>query len=140
MPLVTLRNVEEIMVTKDRQESNKEDSDNEKLTVSPPSVYDSVEATVKYSSYVDRQHRDMESWRKAQGMRIPPDLIYEHEIFPTFSNEELERLDSIRPRSFAEASKISGMTPQSLVYLYHHVTKRNRKRDQRAKTANSLQK
>merc|ERR1740139_1311140 len=104
MPLVTLRNVEEIMITKDREESYKKDSDIERFTVSPTYVYDSVEATVKYSSYVDRQHRDMESWRKAQGMRIPPDLIYEHKIFPTFSNEEIEKLNSVLPGTFAEAS------------------------------------
>jgi tRNA uridine 5-carboxymethylaminomethyl modification enzyme len=71
----------------------------------------------------------MESWRKAQGMRIPPDLVYEHEKFPTFSKEEIEKLSSARPKTFAEASQISGVTPQSLVYLYHHITRRNRRRD-----------
>ena len=137
MPHVTLRNVEEIMVTMDQQETSSEDSDSEKLTISPASVSDSVEAIVKYSSYVDRQHRDMESWRKAQGMRIPPDLTYEHKQFPTFSNEEIEKLNSVLPGTFAEASKISGVTPQSLVYLYHHVNKMNRKRDRLTKTINS---
>ena len=67
-------------------------------------------------------------------MRIPPDLEYEHELFPTFSKEELEKLSKVRPETFADASKISGVTPQSLVYLYHHVTRRNQKRDRRAKS------
>ena len=97
----------------------------------PASVVDTVEAAVKYQSYVRRQAKDMDSWRKAQGMRIPPDLVYEHENFPTFSKEELEKLQRLRPTTFAEASNISGVTPQSLVYLYHYVTGRNRKRDGR---------
>mmetsp|Transcript_119 Transcript_119/g.310 ORF Transcript_119/g.310 Transcript_119/m.310 type:complete len:763 (+) Transcript_119:201-2489(+) len=144
MPHVTLRNVEDIMVAVDRERREKKDSDSEQmdepfeLTWSPASVYDSVEAIVKYRSYVDRQHQDMESWRKAQGMRIPPDIAYEHKLFPSFSKEELEKLAQSRPDTFADASKISGVTPQSLVYLYHHVTRRNLKRDRRAKSkANS---
>ena len=134
MPHVTLKNVEDIMIAVDqerRQEEGPENMADFEMTPSPPSVFDTVEAAVKYQSYVQRQHRDMESWRKAQGMRIPPDLVYEHKSFPTFSKEELEKLSSARPTTFAEASQISGVTPQSLVYLYHHVTGRNRKRDGR---------
>jgi len=139
MPHVTLKNVEDIMTAVDRESRDKRVSDDEEgdesfeFTSSPASVFDSVEAVVKYRSYVDRQHRDMESWRKAQGMRIPPDIVYEHDLFPTFSNEELEKLAIARPETFAEASKISGVTPQSLVFLFHHVTRRNQKRDKRAK-------
>lgn len=140
MPKVTLKNVEDIMVEVDRERRGQRALDGEEvdesfeLTGSPASVFDSVEAIVKYRSYVDRQERDMESWRKAQGMRIPPDIEYEHELFPTFSKEELEKLANVRPETFADASKISGVTPQSLVYLYHHVTRRNQKRDRRAKS------
>jgi tRNA uridine 5-carboxymethylaminomethyl modification enzyme len=94
------------------------------MQASHSSIYDTVEATIKYKSYVSRQNKDMESWRKSQGVRIPPDLAYDHAALPTLSKEELEKLSAIRPSTFAEASQISGMTPQSLVYLYHVVTKR----------------
>mmetsp|Transcript_23251 Transcript_23251/g.64477 ORF Transcript_23251/g.64477 Transcript_23251/m.64477 type:complete len:762 (-) Transcript_23251:1254-3539(-) len=140
MPHVTLRNVEDVMVAVDREMREKKNLDGEdtvelpEFTSSPALIYDSVEAIVKYRSYVDRQHQDMESWRKAQGMRIPPDIVYEHKLFPSFSKEELEKLAQARPDTFAEASKISGVTPQSLVFLYHHVTKRNRGRDRREKS------
>eukprot|EP00980_Cylindrotheca_fusiformis_P021648 scaffold8505_cov130-Cylindrotheca_fusiformis.AAC.14 len=133
MPHVTLKAVEDIMLAVCKEKSL-EDGDSEEefeMMASPPSVFDTVEAAVKYQFYVGRQQRDMESWRKAQGMRIPPDLVYEHENFPTFSKEELEKLSIKRPLTFAEASQISGITPQSLVYLYHHVTSRNKKRDGR---------
>jgi len=99
------------------------------MVASPPAIFDTVESTIKYKSYVTRQSRDMESWRRAQGVRIPPDLVYSRSELPTLSNEELQKLSLTRPATFAEASQISGVTPQSLVYLYHHVMRRNKKRD-----------
>jgi tRNA uridine 5-carboxymethylaminomethyl modification enzyme len=139
MPHVTLESVERIMaqVQQEHREKilNEDVSDEEEASIpsvlqpSPPSIYDTVEATIKYKSYVTRQHKDMESWRKAQGVRIPPDLVYDHTSLPTLSKEELEKLSAIRPSTFAEASQISGMTPQSLVYLYHVVTKRIKDKD-----------
>lgn len=123
MPKVTLKDVEDIIGEKP----------------SPQSIYDTVEASVKYKSYVVRQEKDMESWRKAQGVRIPGDLEYEHSIFPTLSKEELEKLNRIKPKTFAEANQISGVTPQSLVFLYHHVMKRGKDRDRDRATSNSSQ-
>jgi len=135
MPHVTLKDVENIMmdVRKEAPHARDEASEHElkTMTPSPPSVYDTVEAEVKYQSYVRRQHKDMESWRRAQGLRIPPDVVYDRSNLPTLSIEELEKLSGVRPTTFAEASQISGMTPQSLIYLYHHVQRRNRQRDGR---------
>jgi tRNA uridine 5-carboxymethylaminomethyl modification enzyme len=126
MPQVTLHDVENVMMAVQKENGQ------EVMEPTPASVLDTVEAAVKYQSYVRRQAKDMDSWRKAQGMRIPPDLIYEHKNFPTFSKEELEKLSRLRPSTFAEASNISGVTPQSLVYLYHFVAGRNRRRDGRS--------
>ena len=147
MPHVTLKGVENVMmqvetemedvanqsaVSNDEQETKQvqiEQQQKEPMSPCPASVYDTVEATVKYDQYVRRQAKDMESWRKAQGMRIPPDIVYTHEFLPTLRNEELEKLNAARPTTFAEASQISGLNPDSLVYLYHHVSGRNRQRD-----------
>ena len=125
MPHVTLKDVEDVIGAVQAEEGVPLDG------ASPPSVYDTVEASIKYQFYADRQHRDMESWRRAQGLRIPPDVVYDLKTLPALSSEELEKLRTVRPNTFAEASQISGMTPQSLVYLYHHVNRRHRKRDRR---------
>ena len=106
---------------------------------SPSSIYDTVEASVKYKSYVRRQHKDMASWRKAQGARIPPDMEYSHANLPTLSSEELEKLSLVRPATFADASQISGITPQSLVYLYHHVQARTKAKKHVGKKAEASQ-
>eukprot|EP00934_Nitzschia_sp_Nitz4_P009196 Nitzschia sp. Nitz4//scaffold74_size92883//61203//63053//NITZ4_004829-RA/size92883-exonerate_protein2genome-gene-0.40-mRNA-1//1//CDS//3329557613//9186//frame0 len=126
MPHVTLKDVDDIISKVSRE---CQDDADVFFEGTPQSVYDTVEASIKYRAFEERQHKDMESWRKAQGIRIPPDLSYDHNLFPSFSKEELEKLERFRPSTFAEASQISGVTPQSLVFLYHQLRKRNQERE-----------
>ncbi len=100
-----------------------------KVLATPAFARHTVEAICKYASYMKRQEMEMERWRRNTGMRIPPDMQYTHEELPSLSSEELEKLRLARPANFAEASSISGLTPHGLVYLYHHVSKRNKLRD-----------
>lgn len=131
MPHVTLKSVESILLHVRNETDNVDLLESlEGFFQSPSSIYDTVEASIKYESYVRRQYRDMESWRKAQGLRIPPFVDYDRKSLPTLSNEELEKLRAARPSTFADASQISGLTPQSLVYLYHYVQRTNRQRDE----------
>lgn len=58
--------------------------------------------------------------------RIPADIEYTHERLPSMSSEELEKLNLVRPETFAAASQMQGITPHSLVYLYNHVTRRSK--------------
>ena len=134
MPHVTLKAVEAIMQAVNEEE-RAVDETIEKFVPTSVSVFDTVEAAITYQNYERRQHKDMESWRRAQGFRIPPDVIYDHANLPTLSAEELEKLRAIRPNTFAEASQISGMTPESLVYIYNHVIRRSKRRERREAAA-----
>lgn len=137
MPHVTLNDVERIMMEQQCEDNKKEQMHVDAshngyknlLSPSPPLIYDTVESTIKYQSYISRQYKDMESWRKAQGMRIPPDISYDCAKMPNMSLEELEKLNIMKPSSFLEASNIEGMTPCGLVTLYHHVINYYRDRD-----------
>jgi len=127
MPHVTLADVETIMAQVQREAEG--DDETAVLKPSTSNTYDTVEASVKYASYVERQAKEMESWRKARDVRIPPEIMYTSENFPPLSKEELEKLTLTRPTTFAQASQISGITPQSLVYIYHTLQKsRNTKK------------
>ena len=136
MPSVTLREVEDIIADVQNEQMKSSDKSNlDQIMLvgsSPPSVYDTVEASIKYQNTVDRQHRDMASWRRAQGVRIPPDIEYNHTTLPTLRIEELEKLNLVRPDTFAQAAQISGLTPQALISLFHHVNRRQKGRDQRS--------
>jgi len=101
----------------------------------PGFARDTVEALAKYAKYLDRQEREMEHWAKNQQVAIPIDFEYTRASLPSLSSEEIEKLARERPRTFREASLISGVTPNSLVYLYHLVNKGKG----RAKDAGPLQ-
>jgi tRNA uridine 5-carboxymethylaminomethyl modification enzyme len=106
MPNVSLKMVEQIMAdvfaedqsaklsTVDGESTDDQRESAAKLNPTPASVYDTVEASVKYKSYVVRQEKDIESWRKAQGVKIPPYIVYDHDVMPTFSKEEIEKSKS----------------------------------------------
>ncbi|GMI23561.1 hypothetical protein TrCOL_g11285 [Triparma columacea] len=124
MPNVGLADVESVM--RKREGS---------LEGVPAAAFDTVEAQIKYSCYLGRQERDMASWRRSQGVKIPPDLTFDRATFPTLSAEEIQKFNTFRPVTFADAGNISGITPQSLVYVYHYVVKRQKERDKsRAQT------
>eukprot|EP00903_Cladosiphon_okamuranus_P013636 g12700.t1 len=100
----------------------------------PEFARETVEASCKYMNYMDRQVKEMEGWRRNQEFKIPADIKYTHELLPSMSSEELEKLNTVRPETFAAASQMQGITPHSLVYLYNHVTRKSKDRDaERAK-------
>jgi tRNA uridine 5-carboxymethylaminomethyl modification enzyme len=86
-------------------------------------VYDTVEAISKYINYLSRQEDEMARWRKSGAMLLPTDLMYTSEFFPSFSAEELERLQKSRPTTLHAASQLQGMTPQSLIYLHTYISR-----------------
>ncbi len=86
------------------------DVNNSRMDLTPTSFYDTVEASIKYKSYVARQEKYIESWRQAQGLRIPPNIVYDHSVLKSFSKEEIEKMESFCLSTFAKASGISGLT------------------------------
>ena len=120
MPDVTLEDIVSILrkVGESRDDSSLSGFD------VPPLVWDTVEATSKYSNYLSRQDDEMNKWRKNGALLIPEHIEYTQEVFPAFSKEELERLQLHRPPTLQAASQLQGLTPHSLVYLYNHVTRR----------------
>jgi hypothetical protein len=58
----------------------------------------------------------VQRFRKGQAMRIPSDLDYGS--LPMLSAEERAKLEAARPESVHAASRISGLTPSSLMMLY----------------------
>mmetsp|Transcript_10764 Transcript_10764/g.35653 ORF Transcript_10764/g.35653 Transcript_10764/m.35653 type:complete len:511 (+) Transcript_10764:403-1935(+) len=101
------------------------------LTKVPSAARDTVAAICKYGAYVDRQDRELETFKRNDHLFIPPDIDYSPASLPALSSEEREKLDVCRPKTLADASNISGITPASLVYLYNHVTAPARRRRQK---------
>ncbi|VTZ52560.1 glucose-inhibited cell-division protein [Methylocella tundrae] len=74
-----------------------------------------IEIDAKYAVYLDRQARDIEAAQRDEALLIPEDLDYS--LLKGLSNEIRARLDLIRPRTMAQASRIEGMTPAAMTLL-----------------------
>ncbi|MDB4952842.1 MAG: glucose inhibited division protein [Myxococcales bacterium] len=86
-----------------------------------------VAIEIQYAGYLRRQEAEAAKVARADGVRLPEELDYR--IIPGLSNEVVEKLETIRPRSVGQASRISGVTPAAVAILLTHiglVERRNR--------------
>ena len=90
--------------------------------VSDPSVAEQVEIQVKYAGYIDRQLEEIERHQRHESTVLPPDLDYQQ--VSGLSTEVRQKLDSQRPATLGQASRIPGVTPAAISLLLVHMKKR----------------
>ena len=81
----------------------------------PRAVREQVEIRIKYAGYIERQKKDVEQFRRLEGRPLPPGLDYEN--VPSLRLEARQKLTRIRPVSFGQASRISGVSPADMTAL-----------------------
>ena len=64
---------------------------------------------IKYSGYIAKQKREVESSKKSERTRIPSDIDYSD--IRGLSNEVVERLNKHKPSTLGQASRLEGVTP-----------------------------
>jgi tRNA uridine 5-carboxymethylaminomethyl modification enzyme len=84
----------------------------------------SVETEIKYAGYLDQQRRAIERLKKAEQRSIPE--WFDYASVSGLSREMKEKLQRVRPRTLAQASRIPGVTPAavSLVNVYIEIQAR----------------
>ncbi|MGE4559843.1 MAG: tRNA uridine-5-carboxymethylaminomethyl(34) synthesis enzyme MnmG [Desulfobulbus sp.] len=80
---------------------------------------DEIELQVKYEGYIKRQEEQIVRFKKLERIALPPDIVYKG--LPGLSNEVVEKLTKVQPRSLGQASRISGITPAALSVLQVHL-------------------
>ena len=78
----------------------------------PPSVRRYVEIQAKFDGYIRREKQRIEAFAELESRLIPEDFDYDQ--VHGLSNEVLNKLKKMRPKSYAEAGRISGITPAAL--------------------------
>lgn len=78
-------------------------------------VYEPVEIQVKYEGYIKRQNEMIDQARRMEQMELPSDLDFRQ--VRGLSNEEVEKLSSVQPRSLGQASRVSGVNPSAIQAL-----------------------
>lgn len=87
-------------------------------------VREAVQLEVKYQGYIRRQEEQVERFRRLEEVRLPEDM--EFAGLAGLSNEVVEKLSRVRPRSLGQASRISGVTPAAISVLQVHLKKAGR--------------
>ena len=85
-----------------------------------------VEIDAHYHGYLNKQSKDIESYKKDEKVLIPEEINYDQ--FSGLSNEIKSKLKKIRPRTLGQALRIDGVTPAAAIILLGHI-KRLRRRD-----------
>lgn len=78
-------------------------------------VYEQVEILVKYEGYLKRQEFQVEQSSKLEKYKIPENIDYSQ--IKHISTETREKLEKIRPKTLAQASRIGGVKPADISVL-----------------------
>jgi len=85
-------------------------------------IGEQLEIDAKYAVYLDRQANDVAAYRRDDSLELRDDLDYD--ALAGLSTEIRQKLQSIRPRTIAQASRIDGITPVALTLLAAHVRRK----------------
>lgn len=78
-------------------------------------VYEQVEILIKYDGYLKRQEVQVEQSGKLEKFLIPDNIDYSK--INHISTETKEKLEKIRPKTLAQASRIGGVKPADISVL-----------------------
>src|SRR5437764_10315800 len=91
-----------------------------------PNIAEQLETDAKYAVYLGRQAADVAAYRRDESLELPPALDYA--VVPGLSHEVRQKLQSIRPRTIGQASRIDGITPAALTLLAARVRRKHTRR------------
>ena len=84
-----------------------------------------VEIDAHYQGYLERQSRDIETFRRDESYLIPDDINFDK--LSGLSNEIKSKLKKIKPKTLGQALRIDGVTPAAAIIIMSHL-KRGKKR------------
>ena len=74
-----------------------------------------AEIQIKYEGYIKKARKEAEKMRKLENKKIPKDIDYDK--VPNLASEARVKLKEVRPLSFSQASRISGVNPSDIAIL-----------------------
>lgn len=88
------------------------------------SVLEAAIIDAKYEGYLGKQERLVGHFRNLEKIRIPADLDYR--AIEHLRVEAKEKLSAFRPETFAQAGRISGITPADITVIQIHLKKHHK--------------
>ena len=90
-----------------------------------PDMRDYIETEATYAGYLERQARDIEAFKRDEGLRIPDSFDYD--VIGGLSNEVKSKLNAARPATLGQASRIEGVTSGALMAVLAYLKRSDKK-------------
>ena len=89
-----------------------------------PEALEAVVLEAKYEGYLVRQHRQIDRFRRLEGMEIPGHIDYSG--LSELRREAREAFARVGPRTLGQAARISGISPADVTTLWVYLSARGR--------------
>ena len=86
-------------------------------------VIEQIDIQAKYAGYMQRQTAEIEKSKRLENTKIPAEFNYN--LVKGLSNEALQKLNTIQPKTVSQAARISGVTPATVSLLLVHLKARS---------------
>ena len=80
-----------------------------------------VEISIKYEGYIAKTYKEVEKMLKLESKEIPDDINYEK--VTNLASEARQKLEKVRPKTIAQAMRISGVNPADISILSIYLRK-----------------
>ena len=84
-------------------------------------VKEQVEIMVKYEGYIKKAYKEVEKLIKLEEKEIPEDIDYKK--IKNLASEARQKLEKVRPKTIAQATRISGVNPVDISVLSVYLKK-----------------
>lgn len=82
-------------------------------------VWEQVEINLKYAGYISKEMEQVDKLKRLESVNIPSG--FDFESITALSHESRQKLQAIAPRTIAQASRISGVSPADIQVLLVHL-------------------
>jgi tRNA uridine 5-carboxymethylaminomethyl modification enzyme len=101
-------------------------------------VRETVKVNIRYDGYTERAKRKIKELEKMENVKIPPDINY-YEI-QGICTESIEKLNDIKPETFGQASRVSGVKPTDMQALMSYICRKREFSNNNKKSKQSVEK
>ncbi|APG61759.1 tRNA uridine-5-carboxymethylaminomethyl(34) synthesis enzyme MnmG [Sphingorhabdus lutea] len=92
----------------------------------PDALLNELEQDGRYAPYLERQEKELKEIARNEQISIPMDLDFAN--IAGLSREMVEKFETARPKTLAEAGRIRGVTPAALSAILVHAKRRQGKK------------
>ncbi len=90
-------------------------------------ILEQVEIELKYSGYINKALKEAKKLEKIEEKEIPDDIDYQK--IKNMASEARQKLQEVRPKTIAQASRISGVNPVDITILAIYLKKEYNKNE-----------